>query len=399
MRKFLTISTVCIGLLMSGTSYAHHDTPDKTVETYNYMSLFQNLFETIRKEHVDQVNDRELLEGAIRGMIGQLDKHSSYMNPKEFREMQSSMRGDFIGIGAEVEKDKDTGFIKVVSPIDGSPAKAAGVKAGDLIKSIDGILLKPLKLRGAVDKIRGADGTDAKLEIIRGEKTLHITVVRGKIHSKITRNKMLPSDIGYVRLTQFGDNAEKEVRESIASLKQKMGSGKKFKGLVLDLRSNPGGLLNAAIKISDMFVTNGTIVSVRGRDAEHHTQEWSARSQLKFPLGIPMIILINGGSASASEIVAGTLQDLRRATILGVQSYGKGSVQNIMGLPNGGGLRLTRAKYYTASGKVIHGVGITPDIIFELPKEWEPKSREELDPQILKAIEVILSGEARTGKE
>lgn len=390
---------VCLGLLVSGASYANHDTPEKTAETYNYMSLFQRIFEIIRSEHVDPVNDKELMEAAIRGMISKLDKHSTYLDPAEFHAMIDNMSGTFYGIGAEVEKDKDTGHVGVVAPIDGSPAKAAGIKAGDLIKSINGKPLKELSLTDAVKIIRGPIGTDAVLEIIRDGKPLSITVVRGKIKQKVVRSKMLPSNIGYIRLSQFGDNAEKEVREAIASLTATLKTGKTFKGLVLDLRSNPGGLLKGAINISDMFVKSGVIVSVRGRDAEHHTEITNATPRLKFPLGIPMVILINGGSASASEIVAGTLQDLKRATILGVKSYGKGSVQHILGMPNGGALRLTRAKYYTASGKVIHGVGITPDVIFELPKEWKPETREELDPQLLKAIEVILSGKARTGNQ
>lgn len=208
---------------------------------------------------------------------------------------------------------------------------------------------------------------------------------------------MLPSNIGYIRLSQFSNNAVSEMRKAIISVKQKSAKGQKLKGLVIDLRNNPGGLLNAAIAISDMFVKRGVIVSTRGRDAVNHTTTRSAQPYVNIPMSVPMVVLINKGSASASEIVSGTLQDLERATVVGVQSYGKGSVQTIMPMRTGGALRLTRAKYYTASGMMIHGVGITPDVIVELPKDYEPKSRDEIDPQLQKAIDLILSGNARTG--
>jgi len=395
MRKFLTMTMICVGLLLGSTSsYANHDTKVKTMETYKYMQLFQNIFEIIRAEHVNKVDDKKILEAAIRGMIGTLDKHSSYMTVKEFREMQQTMNNSFVGLGIQIEKDKDTGFIKVVSPIDGSPAQAAGMKTNDLITEVDGIKLKSLKLQEAIKYLRGPKKSTAVLSVIRDNKSIIVNVTRNIVVTKVVRTRMLPSNIGYIRLAQFSNNAVAEMAKGIRTLKKQF-----LKGLIIDLRNNPGGLLNGAISISDMFVKEGVIVSTRGRDAAHHTRTTRARSATIIPMSVPMVVLVNGGSASASEIVTGTLQDLKRATVVGVQSYGKGSVQSIMTMPTGSGLRLTRAKYYTASGKTIDNVGITPDVIIALPKDYEPKSKDEIDPQLQKAIEVILSGNARTGIE
>lgn len=390
MRKFLTITMVCVGLLLSSTSYAYHDTQDKTAETYKYMQLFQRIFEIIRQEHVDPVNDKEILEAAIRGMVSKLDKHSSYLNVEEAEGMRQGLRNKFVGLGIDIVKDEKTGFIKVISPIDGTPAFIAGVKEGDLITEVNGVELKSKTLRESVKFLRGPRNTTAILKIIRDDKPLTVEVVRNVIILVPVRHRVLPHDIGYIRLSQFSENIATYLNDAIVSLKEELSGDRDFKGLVLDLRNNPGGLLKGAIKVTDLFVKHGVIVLVRYRDVANHSRTWNAKPHIKLPLSIPVVVLINSGSASASEIVAGSLQDLGRATIVGVQSYGKGSVQTLMAMPTGGVLRLTRAKYYTASGRVIHGVGITPDVIIEMPKEYKRKSRDDIDPQLQKAIEVIL---------
>lgn len=363
-----------------------------------YLNLIIGIFDTIKHNHVDAVDDKKILEAAIRGMISELDPHSSYLNPEEFKSMSESMRNEtFSGIGAQVSADEKTGFVKVISPIDGSPALNAGILAGDLIKAVDENKLKGLSLMDAVNKIRGPKGSIAKLEIVRGDETLIINVVRGDIQKQTVRLKMFDNNIGYVRLASFSHQSSELVGGALNELLlQVQLKDEKLNGIVLDLRSNPGGLLTAAVSISDMFVNDGEIVSTRGR-FENDRSSSNATSNLVIPLDTPMVVLVDGGSASASEIVSGALQDLNRATIMGVKSFGKGSVQQIIPLPNGGGMRLTIAKYYTASGKVIHGVGITPDVIVELPKDFKLKSVDDIDPQLQKALDYIMEGKAKTG--
>ena len=326
-------------------------------ETYRLLTLFGDVFERIRAEYVEPVNDRELIENAINGMLTGLDPHSSYMNAKAFRDMQVQTRGEFGGLGLEVTAEN--GLIKVVSPIDDTPAARAGIKAGDLITMLDGQTVQGLTLNEAVDKMRGPPGSNIKLTIKReGVNTpVEVAMQREVIKIQVVRSHM-EGDVGYIRLTAFNEQTDPGLRRALADLKQKAGGT--LRGLVLDLRNNPGGLLDQAVAVSDDFLEQGEIVSTRARHPEE-SQRWNAKPG-DIASGLPVVVLINGGSASASEIVAGALQDQRRAVILGTRSFGKGSVQTVMPLPGNGAMRLTTARYYTPSGRSIQGLGIAPDI-------------------------------------
>ena len=327
-------------------------------ETYRLLTLFGDVFERIRAEYVEPVNDRELIENAINGMLTGLDPHSSYMNAKSFRDMQVQTRGEFGGLGLEVTQEN--GIIKVVSPIDDTPAARAGVKAGDLITMLDGHTVQGLTLNEAVDKMRGPAGSAIKLTIKRQgvDTPVELSMNREVIKIQVVRSRLEAGDIGYVRLTSFNEQTDPGMRRAIADLKQKAGG--QLKGIVLDLRNNPGGLLDQAVAVSDDLLPQGEIVSTRSRNPDE-SQRWNAKSG-DVTDGLPIVVLINGGSASASEIVAGALQDHRRAVVVGTRSFGKGSVQTVMPLPGNGAMRLTTARYYTPSGRSIQGQGITPDI-------------------------------------
>ncbi len=326
-------------------------------ETYRLLQLFGDVFDRIRAEYVEPVNDRDLIENAINGMLTGLDPHSSYMNAKAFRDMQVQTHGEFGGLGLEVTQDN--GIIKVVSPIDDTPASRAGIKSGDLITSIDGTTVQGLSLNDAVDKMRGPAGSSIKLVIKREgvDKPIEVTMQREVIHIQVVKSH-LEGDIGYVRLTQFNEQTDAGLRAAVAKFRQQLGD--KLQGIVLDLRNNPGGLLDQAIAVSDDFIEKGEIVSTRARHPED-SQRWDAKPG-DITGGLPIVVLTNGGSASASEIVAGALQDDHRAVILGTRTFGKGSVQTVIPLPGNGAMRLTTARYYTPSGKSIQGLGITPDI-------------------------------------
>ena len=327
-------------------------------ETYRLLTLFGDVFERIRAEYVEPVNDRELIENAINGMLTGLDPHSSYMNAKSFRDMQVQTRGEFGGLGLEVTQEN--GIIKMVSPIDDTPAARAGVKAGDLITMLDGHTVQGLTLNEAVDKMRGPAGSAIKLTIKRQgvDTPVELSMNREVIKIQVVRSRLEAGDIGYVRLTSFNEQTDPGMRRAIADLKQKAGG--QLKGIVLDLRNNPGGLLDQAVAVSDDLLPQGEIVSTRSRNPDE-SQRWNAKSG-DVTDGLPIVVLINGGSASASEIVAGALQDHRRAVVVGTRSFGKGSVQTVMPLPGNGAMRLTTARYYTPSGRSIQGQGITPDI-------------------------------------
>ncbi len=327
-------------------------------ETYRLLTLFGDVFERIRAEYVEPVNDRELIENAINGMLTGLDPHSSYMNAKAFRDMQVQTRGEFGGLGLEVTAEN--GLIKVVSPIDDTPAAKAGVKAGDLITMLDGQTVQGLTLTEAVDKMRGPPGSTIKLTIKRdGVNTpIDLSMAREVIHIQVVRSRLEAGDIGYIRLTAFNEQTDPGLRKAITELRQKAGGS--LRGLILDLRNNPGGLLDQAVAVSDDFLEQGEIVSTRARHTQE-SQRWNAKPG-DIANDLPLVVLINGGSASASEIVAGALQDQRRAVVLGTRSFGKGSVQTVMPLPGNGAMRLTTARYYTPSGRSIQGLGISPDI-------------------------------------
>jgi carboxyl-terminal processing protease len=329
-------------------------------DTYRQLNLFGDVFERVRADYVEKPDDAKLIENAINGMLAGLDPHSSYMDAKSFRDMQVQTRGEFGGLGIEVTMED--GLIKVVAPIDDTPAAKAGILANDLITKLDDEQVQGLTLNQAVEKMRGPVDTKIKLTIMRkgADKPIVVTLTRAVIRVHSARWHVEGDDVGYIRLTQFNEQTTDGLKKAIADIKAKVAPDK-LKGYILDLRNNPGGLLDQAISVSDAFLQKGEIVSTRGRSAEE-TQRFNARPG-DLTDGKPLIVLVNGGSASASEIVAGALQDQKRATIVGTRSFGKGSVQTIIPLGSGNGaLRLTTARYYTPSGRSIQAKGITPDI-------------------------------------
>ncbi len=329
-------------------------------DTYRELNLFGDVFERVRADYVEKPADNKLIETAINGMLAGLDPHSSYMDPKSFRDMQVQTRGEFGGLGIEVTMED--GLIKVVAPIDDTPAAKAGIMANDIITKLDGEQVRGLTLNQAVEKMRGPVNSKIKLTIVRkgAEKPLEVSITRDIIRVRSVRSHVEGDDVGYIRLTQFNEQTTDGLKKAIASIKSKV-SNDKLKGYILDLRNNPGGLLDQAISVSDTFLQKGEIVSTRGRNPEE-TQRFDARSG-DLTGSKPLIVLINGGSASASEIVAGALQDHKRATLIGTRSFGKGSVQTIIPLGSGNGaLRLTTARYFTPSGRSIQATGITPEI-------------------------------------
>ena len=328
-------------------------------ETFRQLELFGDIFERVRAQYVDEEADKDLIEAAINGMLQSLDPHSSYLNEDNFRDMQVQTRGEFGGLGIEVTMEQ--GLVRVVSPIDETPAARAGIEAGDFITHLDGESVLGLTLSDAVDKMRGRVGSDIDLTIRReGKDAFDVTVTRDVVRIRSVRSRV-EGKAGYIRVTTFNEQTMEGVESSMASLKAELGDD--IIGVVLDLRRNPGGLLDQAVKVSDAFLDRGEIVSTRGREVDD-SQRFNAKKG-DLAEGLPMVVLINGGSASASEIVAGALQDHSRAVIMGTTSFGKGSVQTIMPIGNHGALRLTTAAYFTPSGRSIQKTGITPDIIVE----------------------------------
>jgi carboxyl-terminal processing protease len=331
-------------------------------DTYRELNLFGDVFERVRADYVDKPDDTKLVESAINGMLTGLDPHSSYMDPKSFRDMQVQTRGEFGGLGIEVTMED--GLIKVVAPIDDTPAAKAGVQANDIITMLDDEAVQGMTLNQAVDKMRGPVNSQIKLTIMRKgvDKPIVLTITRDVIRVKSVRWHPEGADVGYIRITQFNEQTTDGLKDAVADLKNKLGEDK-VKGYILDLRNNPGGLLDQAISVANAFLDKGEIVSTRGRNPDE-TQRFDARPSADLVSKKPLIVLINGGSASASEIVAGALQDHKRATLIGTRSFGKGSVQTIIPLGAGNGaLRLTTARYYTPSGRSIQAKGIVPDIM------------------------------------
>ena len=329
-------------------------------DTYQQLNLFGDVFERVRADYVEKPDDKKLVESAINGMLSGLDPHSSYMDPKSFRDMQVQTRGEFGGLGIEVTMED--GLVKVVAPIDDTPAAKAGVLANDIITKLDDEQVQGLTLNQAVDKMRGPVNSKIKLTIVRkgADKPIELTIMRDIIRVKSVRSHAEGDDVGYIRITQFNEQTTDGLKQAINDLDNQLGADK-IKGFIVDLRNNPGGLLDQAISVADTFLDKGEIVSTRGRNPEE-TQRFNARPG-DMTHGKPVIVLINGGSASASEIVAGALQDHKRATLIGTRSFGKGSVQTIIPLGAGNGaLRLTTARYYTPSGRSIQAQGIKPDI-------------------------------------
>jgi len=328
------------------------------------LRVFTEVFSRIKSDYVETVDDKKLLQDAIQGMLAGLDPHSSYLEPEGYKELRVGTEGEFGGLGIEVTMED--GFVKVVAPIDDTPAAKAGLKTGDLIIRLDEKAVKGMTLNEAVKTMRGKPGSDITLTVARegNSKPLKFTLTRAVIKVQSVKSRILEDGFGYVRITQFQTNTADNLKEALAKLKQQNKGD--LKGLVLDLRNNPGGVLNAAVAVSDAFLTKGLIVYTDGRIPD---------SQLKFNAtpadalnGAPMVVLVNGGSASASEIVAGALQDHKRAVIMGTKTFGKGSVQTIQPMSNGSALKLTTARYYTPNGRSIQATGVMPDIITEEAK-------------------------------
>jgi carboxyl-terminal processing protease len=338
-------------------------------DTYRQLNLFGDVFERIRADYVEKPDEGKLVEAAINGMLTSLDPHSSYMDTKRYKDRQVDIRGEFGGLGIEVTMENN--LVKVVSPIDETPAARAGILAGDIITQIDGEAVEGLTLNQAVEKMRGLVNTPITLTVTRegAKDPLNIKLVRDTIKVRVVRSRQ-EKDVGYVRIASFSEQTSENLKKAIDELKTKIPENE-LKGYVLDLRNNPGGLLDQAIQVSDAFLERGEVVSTRGRQAED-VQRYSARSG-DITGGKPVIVLVNGGSASASEIVAGALQDHRRSTILGTRSFGKGSVQTLITLGSNGALSLTTARYYTPCGRSIQAKGISPDIKMEpvVPDEFK----------------------------
>lgn len=337
-------------------------------ETYRLLSLFADVFERVRKDYVEKVEDKTIIENAINGMLTSLDPHSGYLNAEDFEDMQVQTSGKFGGLGIEVTMEN--GFVKVVTPIDDTPAFRAGLKSGDYITHLNGEHVLGMSLSDAVEKMRGEVDTQIKLTIRRkGKPPFDVSITRDIIKLKVVKSRVEDESVGYLRITTFNESVEKNLVKAIKKIQKDVGDD--LKGYVLDLRNNPGGLLDQAISVSDIFLDKGEIVSTRSREAKD-TSSFSAKKG-DLAEKKPIVVLINDGSASASEIVAGALQDHKRAIVMGTKSFGKGSVQTVVPLPGYGAIRITTARYYTPSGRSIQAKGIEPDI------EVHPAKVENLD--------------------
>jgi carboxyl-terminal processing protease len=367
----------CLTLLVSGPQGAHLVAVAKAaagVDTYSQLNLFGEVFERIRTDYVEKPDDAKLIEASINGMITALDPHSRYMNEKAWRDMQETTSGEFGGLGIEVTMED--GLVKVVAPMDDTPAAKAGIMSGDLISEINDEAVQGLTLEQAVNKMKGPINTTTRLKILRKgtDAPIDVSLVREIIRVRPVSYHTEGGDIGYVRITAFNEQTTEGLKKAIADISKQI-PPEKLAGYVVDLRNNPGGLLDQAVSVSGSFMARGEIVSTRGRTAEE-TQRFSARTG-DLIKGKPLVVLINGGSASASEIVAGALHDHKRATLIGTRSFGKGSVQTIIPLGTGNGaLALTTARYFTPSGHSIQAQGITPDIqvLQEVPDELKARS-------------------------
>ena len=345
-------------------------------ETYKQLNLFGDVFQRVQEQYVEEITDKELIESAISGMLQSLDPHSSYLSPESYKDMQVKTKGTFGGLGIEITMEG--GFVKVVSPIDDTPAANAGMQPGDLIIGINGESIKGLTINEAVSRLRGPVKSKITITVVRGEKDpFDVEIIRDVIKIRSVKHEII-NNVGYVRLTTFSNTTTSGMEKSINEIKKELGD--KFQGLILDLRNNPGGLLNQSISVTDAFLNQGEIVSTQGRKADDTSRVFAKKGDIIN--GKPLIVLINSGSASASEIVAGALKDHARAIIVGTRSFGKGSVQSIIPLPGNGAMRLTTARYYTPSGVSIQAKGIEPDIkveagITDLKKEELERGREE----------------------
>jgi carboxyl-terminal processing protease len=365
MRKF-QIAAIVAALLIALPQFS--PAQENPSDTYRQLKLFSEVFERVRADYVEEITDQQLIEYAIQGMLSTLDPHSSYLNADSFGDMRVQTKGEFGGLGIEVTMEN--GFVKVVSPIDDTPAYRAGVEPGDFITHLDGEPILGLSLNEAVEKMRGPVGTDLTVTIRREEaEPFDLTITRDVIKIQSVRNRIEDS-VGYIRITTFNQQTMPGLQQAFQEIKTEVGGD--LRGYVLDLRNNPGGLLDQAVEVSDAFIEQGEIVSTRGREVENAQRFNATPGDLAD--GLPVIVLINGGSASASEIVAGALQDHRRAIVMGTKSFGKGSVQTIIPLGLNGAMRLTTARYFTPSGRSIQALGIDPDILVEQAKVEAPEA-------------------------
>ncbi|MEM6465112.1 MAG: S41 family peptidase, partial [Pseudomonadota bacterium] len=381
MKKFIAAATIgtLSGVLLTG----HFAAPivaqevDRERSTYEQLDLFGDIFERIRSDYVEQVDEVDLIESAINGMLTSLDPHSSYLPPKDFSDMRVQTRGEFGGLGIEVTQEN--GFVKVVTPIDDTPAARAGIEPGDFITHVDGEPVLGLSLDEAVELMRGPVGSDIVITVVREEvdEPFDVTITRDTIQLTVVRSRNEGNTV-YLRVTTFNDKTYSSLEEDLNERVDELGGMDNVDGFIVDLRNNPGGLLSQAIQVSDAFLDKGEIVSTRGRDPRDSDRHNATEGDLT--QGKPIVVLINGGSASASEIVAGALQDHRRAIIVGTKSFGKGSVQTIMPLQGQAAIRLTTARYYTPSGRSIQNLGVAPDIIVEpVPRPAELPEEEQAE--------------------
>ncbi|MDA7984997.1 MAG: S41 family peptidase [Alphaproteobacteria bacterium] len=341
---------------------------------YKDLRLFGDIFDRVQKTYVEEVDESKLIESAVRGMLQSLDPHSDYLGPEDFEKIQFDSRGEFGGLGIDISSEDGT--VIVISPLDGTPAARAGIQAGDRIIGLDGENIVGLSLNEAVRRMRGEPGTPIDLTVRRGEETFDVTIVRAVIKISAVSHRTEEDKFGYLRVTSFSEQAAGGIEEGVASIEDELGD--KLAGYILDLRNNPGGLLDQAVEVSDLFLEQGEIVSIRGRN-ESDGQRWNAESG-DVTNGLPLVVLVNSGSASASEIVAGALQDHGRAVVVGTRSFGKGSVQQVVPLSEDQAIRLTTALYYTPSGRSIQAEGIEPDV-------YEPLARiEPLDFELAEDV-------------
>jgi carboxyl-terminal processing protease len=393
MKKLFLAVTVgcCLGAIsavqIAGPVLAQ--TSEEKANIYEQLDLFGDIFERIRAQYVEEVNEADLIEAAINGMLTSLDPHSSYLSPDAAKEMRFQTRGEFGGLGIEVTQQD--GFVKVVSPMDDTPADQAGIEAGDFITHVDGETVLGLTLSEAVDLMRGPVGSEIVITVVReGEdEPFDVTIVRDTIKLKAVRVRTEGKSV-IIRVTTFNDQTYDNLSQGIAKHIKEAGGVDNIDGFVLDLRNNPGGLLSQAIKVSDAFLEKGEIVSTRGRDPQDGDRYNASPDDLA--QGKSIVVLINGGSASASEIVAGALQDHQRAVVVGTKSFGKGSVQTVMPLRDSAAMRLTTARYYTPSGRSIQALGVSPDIVVEQPRTSPKDEKEEEDKTRSRRNEADLRG-------
>lgn len=378
MKKFAmaavggTLAGIVATTYVAGPLLAQEGTREANV--YEQLDLFGDIFERIRAQYVEEVDEKELIEAAIGGMLTSLDPHSSYLSPDDASRMRVQTRGEFGGLGIEVTQEE--GFVKVVSPIDGTPADEAGMEAGDFITHVDGESVLGLSLDEAVNLMRGPVGSEIVITVVReGEaEPFDVSIIRDTIKLTAVRART-EGDTVVMRITTFNDQTTPNLEENLKKQIEEAGGMESVNGIVLDLRNNPGGLLTQAIKVADSFLESGEIVSTRGRNPEDGERFNATPGDLAD--GKPIVVLINGGSASASEIVAGALQDHRRAIVVGTKSFGKGSVQTVMPLKGDGAMRLTTARYYTPSGRSIQALGVSPDIVVEQPRRTAAAEEED----------------------